>query len=62
MLFICFYLFVFGCAESLLLRGLFSSCSKQGLLFTDVHQLLIAGASLVAEHRLWADRLRGCDT
>ena len=29
-----------------------SSCSKQGLLFIAVHELLIASASLVAEHRL----------
>ena len=32
--------------------GLFSSCSKQGLLFVAVRGLLIAVASLVAEHRL----------
>ena len=31
----------------------FSSCSKLGLLFTAVHKLLIAVASLVAERRLW---------
>ena len=30
----------------------FSSCGKQGLLFVAVHGLLIAVASLVAEHRL----------
>ena len=30
----------------------FSSCSKQGLLFVAVHGLLIAVASLVAEHGL----------
>ena len=30
----------------------FSSCSKQGLFFAVVHGLLIAVASLVAEHRL----------
>ena len=30
----------------------FSGCSKQGLLLVAVHRLLIAGASLVAEHRL----------
>ena len=30
----------------------FSSCVKQGLLFVEVHGLLIAVASLVAEHRL----------
>ena len=36
-----------------LLRGLFSSCSKKGLLFVVVHGLLTSVASLVAEHRLW---------
>ena len=30
----------------------FSSCSEQGLLFVAVHGLLIAVASLVAEHGL----------
>ena len=30
----------------------FSSCSEQGLLIVAVHRLLIAVASLVAEHRL----------
>ena len=30
----------------------FSSCSEQGLLFVAVHRLLIAVASLAAEHRL----------
>ena len=30
----------------------FSSCGKQGLLFVVVRGLLIAVASLVAEHRL----------
>ena len=30
----------------------FSSCVGQGLLFTAVHRLLIAVASLVVEHRL----------
>ena len=30
----------------------FSSCSKRGLLFVAVHGLLIAVASLVAEHGL----------
>ena len=33
-------------------HGLFSSCSEQGLLFVAVHRLLIAVASLVAEHGL----------
>ena len=29
---LCIYLFMFGCAESSLLCGIFSSCGKQGLL------------------------------
>ena len=32
-------------------RGLFSSCGERGLLTIAVHGLLIAVASLVAEHR-----------
>ena len=32
----------------------FSSCGERGLLFVAVHGILIAVASLVAEHRLWA--------
>ena len=36
----------------------FSGCSKQGLLFVAVHRLLIAVASLVAEHRLWVRELQ----
>ena len=31
----------------------FSSCGERGLLFVSVHGLLIAVASLGAEHRLW---------
>ena len=41
------YLFVFGCAGSSLLCGLFSRRGEQGLLF---HR----SDSPVAEHRLWA--------
>ena len=51
-------LFIFGCAGSLLLRGVFSSCSKQGLLIIALHSLLIAGASFVAEHRLKGTKLQ----
>ena len=32
--------------------GLFSSCGERGLLFVVVHRLLIAVASLVADHGL----------
>ena len=50
-LFFKFYLFLAAlglhcCAQA------FSSCNEQGLLFVVVHGLLIAVASLVAEHKL----------
>ena len=43
--------FIFGCAGSLLLCGLFSSCGEWGLL--SGCGPLIAVPALVAEHRLW---------
>ena len=43
------FVFIFGCARSLLLCGLFSSCSKWEPLFVAVPGLLIAVASLIAE-------------
>ena len=43
------YFFFFGCAGSLLLQGLFSSCRAQGLLFLAVPGFLFAVASLVVE-------------
>ena len=46
------YLFNFGCVGTLLRTRAFSSCGDRGLLFIAVHGLLIAVASLVAEHRL----------
>ena len=49
MLLIC--LFIFGCAGSLLLCRLFSSCREWGLLFVAVWGLLFSVATL-AEHRL----------
>ena len=51
-MYVCIYFWlcwVFGAA-----RGLFSSCGERGLLFIAVHGLLIAVASLVAEHGLQA--------
>ena len=36
----------------------FSSCSERGLLFVAVRGLLIAVASLVVEHRLYAHGLQ----
>ena len=49
--FIYFTLFIFGFAQSSLLRTSFSSCGERGLLFVAVLMLLIVVASLVAEHR-----------
>ena len=49
---ILFYLFIYGCIGSSLLRAAFASCSERVLLFVVVHGLLTAVASLVAEHRL----------
>ena len=52
-LFLFIYLFIFGCIVSSLLHAGFS-CSERGLLFVALHGLLIAVASLVAEHGLQA--------
>ena len=48
-----------GHAGSSMLHRLFSSCDKQGLLFTVVHGLLTAVAPLVAEHGLWGTQASG---
>ena len=62
-LFVCFliilfiYLFLAALGLHCCVRA-FSGCSKQGLLFVAVHGLLIAVASLVAEHRLWVHELQ----
>ena len=42
--------FIFGCSGSLLLNGLFSVMNRATLVA--VHRLLVAEASLVAEHSL----------
>ena len=63
------FIFIFGCAWSSLLCRLVSSC-EWGLLSIAVHRLLIAVASLVAEHGLqntWASvvvahELSSCST
>ena len=52
--FIC--LFIFTCAGSSMLHGLFFSCGEQGLLSSGGVRLLIAVASPVVEHRLWGAR------
>ena len=48
-----FFFLIFGCVgSSLLCVGFFPGCGERGLLFVTVCGLLIAVASLVAEHRL----------
>ena len=49
-----FFYFIFGCVGSSLLCAVFffCSCGEQGLFFVAVRQLLVAVASLVAEHGL----------
>ena len=47
-----FIYFIFGCVGSSLLHVAFSSCGEQGLLFIEVHGLLIAVVSLVVEHEV----------
>ena len=49
---------IFGCAGSLLLCGLFSSCSEQRLLFIVLRRLLTAVVSPVVEHRLESTELQ----
>ena len=54
-LFVLIYLFIYLFMAALGLRccaRAFSSCREQGLLFVVVRRLLIAVASLVAEHGL----------
>ena len=48
-----FYLFIYFWLHWVFIaaRGPFSSCGERGPLFAAVHGLLIAMASLVAEHR-----------
>ena len=48
-----FKLFIYFCVHWILIAArAFSSCGKRGLLFVAVGRLLIAVASLVAEHGL----------
>ena len=46
------YLFILAALGLHCCARAFSSCGKRGLLFVVVHRLLIAVASLVAEHGL----------
>ena len=52
-LFVCLFIYLFMAALGLrCCARAFSNCGEQGLLFVEVHGLLIAMASLVAEHGL----------
>ena len=55
--FIYLYLFLAALGLCCCARA-FSSCGERGLLFVAVRRLLIAVASLVAEHGLWARGLQ----
>ena len=55
--FILFYLFLVVLGLSCCVWA-FSSCGERGLLFIAVRRLLIAVASLVAEHQLYARGLQ----
>ena len=46
------FFLIFGCAASSLLRGFFSSCSKQGLLSSCSARILVAVASLAVAREL----------
>ena len=50
--FVCLFIYLLAALGLRCCARTFSSCHKQGLLFVAMHGLLIAVASLVAEHRL----------
>ena len=59
------YLFIYLFLAVLGLRccaWAFSSCGERGLLFVVVRRLLLAVASLVAEHGLWRAGFSSCGT
>ena len=55
-----FNLFIYGCAGSLLLCGLFSGCGSKDYSLVATHGLLIAGASLMVKHRLQVKGFGSC--
>ena len=58
-LFFFYYLFIFGCAKSLLLRGLSSLVSaSRGYSLVTVCRLLLEVTALAVERRLWVVRLQ----
>ena len=52
------FIYIWLCWVFVAVCGLFSRCAKWGLLFVVVRGLLIAVASLAAEHGLWARGLQ----
>ena len=55
-----FFFFFFWLHKVFVAMRAFSSCSKWRLLFIAVCMLLIAGASLIVEHRLWSVGFSSC--
>ena len=51
-MYVCMYVFIFGCAGSLLLCGLFFSLVSRGYSVAVMLELLTEVASLAVEHRL----------
>ena len=55
------FVFIFGCTgSSVLCGGLSLVCGERGLLSGEGHKLLLAVASFVVEHRLYARGLSSC--
>ena len=59
-IYLCIYLFIYGCVGLRFCARAFSSCGKRGPLFIVVRGPLTIAASLVAEHRLQTLRLGNC--
>ena len=56
------YCFISDCAESLLLRELFSTCSSGGCCLAAVSRLQVVGAPLLMEHTLWGKAFSSCSS
>ena len=55
-------LFIYGCAGSSLVFGLFCSCGERGLFFVAVRGLFIGVIALIAEPGSWALGLSSCSS
>ena len=59
-IYLCIYLYIFGCVGSSVRARAFSSCGKQGPLFIAVRGPLTIAAPPVVGHRLQTRRLSSC--